>query len=142
MKRALILCLALLLLALPALAEQELIYRTEDVELHLPASWSESVLIVPTLTGASFYQKASYDRYMEEGLPGGGFLFTLDASVNNSYEELDSYIDLGLSEKSAMHYFLVLPTDYPAYLEDDEIREEWDAMQAAVRGIAQGSTVY
>mgnify|MGYP007102075692 CR=1 FL=1 len=141
MKRFLILFLTLLLIALPALAEQELIYRTEDVELHLPASWSEKVLILPTVTGASFYQKASYDRYMEEGIEGGGFLFSLGASVNNSYEDLESYIYLGLSESSAMHYFLVLPSDYPAYMED-EIREEWDAMQAAMRGIAQGAVMY
>ena len=40
MKRIISLVLVLLLVSLPALAEQELIYRTEDVELHLPASWS------------------------------------------------------------------------------------------------------
>lgn len=141
MKRFLILFIALLLVALPALAEQELIYRTEDVELHLSASWSERILILPTATGAAFYQKASYDRYMEEGIDGGGFLFSLGASVNNSYEDLESYIYLGLSENSAMHYIMVLPTDYPAYMED-EIREEWDAMNAAMRGIAQGAVVY
>lgn len=142
MKRIVALFLVILVFAsLPAFAVEELIYRTEDVELHLPASWTDKILILPTITGATFYQKASYDRYMEEGIPGGGYLFSLGACVNNSYEELEHYIYLGLSENSAMHYFMELPSDYPAYMED-EIREEWDAMYASMRGIAQGSVVY
>lgn len=141
MKRFVSLLLIALLATLPALAEEALIYRTADVELPLPASWSERVLILPTATGATFYQKASYDRYMEEGIPGGGYLFSLGASVNKSFEDLDSYIYLGFSESSAMNYFLVLPTDYPAYMED-ETRAEWDAMYAAARGIAQGAVIH
>ena len=134
-----ILCLALA--AVPAMAEPELVCYFEDIELHLPAGWTGSVLMLPTATGAAFYQKASYDRYMQDGLEGGGFLFSLGACVNNSYQELPSYIDLGLSERSAMHYYLELPTDYPAYMEDD-IRAEYDAMHAQIRGIAQGAVLY
>ena len=136
---ALIFCLALA--AVPAMAEPELVCYFEDVELHLPASWAGKLLMLPTATGATFYQKASYDRYMQDGLEGGGFLFSLGACVNNSYQELPSYIDLGLSQRSAMHYYLQLPTDYPAYMQDD-IRAEYDAMQSQVRGIAQGAVLY
>ena len=136
---ALILCLALA--AVPAMAEPELVCYLEDVELHLPASWAGRVLMLPTINGATFYQKDSYNRFMQDGLEGGGFLFSLGACVNNSYQELPSYIDLGFSERSAMHYFLDLPTDYPAYMEDD-IRAEYDAMLAQVRGIAQGAVLY
>ncbi len=136
---ALIFCLALA--AVPAMAEPELVCYFEDVELHLPASWAGKLLMLPTATGATFYQKASYDRYMQDGLEGGGFLFSLGACVNNSYQELPSYIDLGLSQRSAMHYYLQLPTDYPAYMQDD-IRAEYDAMQAQVPGIAQGAVLY
>ena len=142
MKRFFSLLLVLLTLSLPALAESELIYRTEDVELHLPASWSERILILPTPTGAAFYQKASYDTYMEGGIPGGGYLFTLAGSVNRSFEELPSFIYLGFCEESAMNYFLELPTDYPAYMEDEDIRTEWDDMHDMMRGIAQGAVVY
>ena len=141
MKRIISLVLVLLLVSLPALAEQELIYRTEDVELHLPASWSEHILILPTPTGATFYQKASYDKYMEEGIPGGGYLFSLAGSINRSFEELPSFIYLGFCEESAMNYFLELPTDYPAYMDDEDIRAEWDEMHDMMRGIAQGAVI-
>lgn len=141
MKRFLCMLLVILTLSLPALAESELVYRTEDVELHLPASWNERILILPTPTGATFYQKASYDRFMEEGLTGGGFLFSLEGSVDHSFEELPSFIYLGFCEQSAMNYFLELPTDYPAYM-DDEIRAEWDDMHNMIRGIAQGTVVH
>lgn len=141
MKRFLAVLLVLFLFsALPAFAVEELIYRTENVELHLPASWSERILILPTPTGATFYQKDSYDRYLEDGIPGGGYLFSLGASVNRSFEELEQYIYLGFSYKSAMHYYMQLPSDYPAFM-DDEIRQEWDAMFASVRGIAQGAVI-
>ena len=136
---ALILCLALA--AVPAMAEPELVCYFEDVELHLPASWAGRVLMLPTINGATFYQKDSYNRFMQDGLEGGGFLFSLGACVNNSYQELPSYIDLGLSQRSAMHYYLELPTDYPAYMQDD-IRAEYDAMNAQIRGIAQGAVLY
>ena len=126
---------------MPALAESELIYRTEDVELHLPGSWAEKILIQPTLNGATFYQKASYDKFMEEkGLPGGGYLFTLGGCVNSDFENLPSFIYLGFCEDSAMNYYLELPTDYPAYM-DDEIRAEWDDMHKMMRGIAQGAVI-
>lgn len=140
MKRLVVILLLIAIVSLPALAEAELIYRTEDVELRLPASWSEKIMIVPTLSGASFYQKASYDKYMEEGIPGGGFLFSLGASVDSSFENLDEFIYLGFCEQSAMNYYLDLPTDYPAYMEE-ETRAEWDAMHAAIQGIAQGAVI-
>ena len=140
MKRVILIALLILVLAMPALAEAELIYRTDDVELHLPASWADKILILPDLNGATFYQKASYDRFMEDGLSGGGFLFSLGGSVNRSFEELPSYIYLGFCEDSAMNYFLDLPTDYPPYMEE-EIRAEWDEMENMVRGIAQGAVI-
>ena len=140
MKRFLAILLLLAILSVPALAESELVYKTADVELHLPGSWAEKVLILPTPTGATFYQKASYDKYMEDGSPGGGYLFTLGGSVNRSFEDLPSFIYLGFCEDSAMNYYLELPTDYPAYM-DDEIRAEWDSMHNMMRGIAQGAVI-
>lgn len=140
MKRFFLVLLALAIISVPALAETELIYRTEDIELHLPGSWAEKILILPTPTGATFYQKASYDKFMEEGIPGGGYLFTLGGCVNSDFENLPSLIYLGFCEGSAMNYYLELPTDYPAYMED-EIRAEWDDMHKMMRGIAQGAVI-
>lgn len=140
MKRILVILLLIAIISMPALAESELIYRTEDVELHLPGSWAEKVLILPAINGATFYQKASYDKYMEEGIPGGGYLFTLGGCVNSDFEHLPSFIYLGFCEDSAMNYYLELPTDYPAYM-DDEICAEWDDMHNMMRGIAQGAVI-
>ena len=140
MKRAIFIILLIFALALSALAETELVYRTEDVDLHLPASWKGKVLILPTPTGAAFYQKASYDRFLEEGIPGGGFLFALDGCVNSDYQDLPSFIYLGFCEDSAMNYYIELPTDYPAYM-DEAIRAEWDDMHGKLRGIAQGAVI-
>ena len=141
MKRFLAVLLLLAFVSLPALAEAELVYRTDDVELHLPAFWAGKVLILPSLNGATFYQKASYDKYMEEkGIPGGGYLFTLGGCVNSDFKDLPSFIYLGFCEESVMNYYLELPTDYPAYM-DDEIRAEWDDMHNMTRGIAQGAVI-
>ena len=140
MKRILALLLILVMMSVPVLAETELIYRSEDVELHLPGRWNGKILILPNPTGATFYQKASYDKYMEEGIPGGGYLFTLGSCVNNGFESLPSYIYLGFCEDSAMNYYMELPTDYPAYM-DDEIRAEWDDMYKMMRGIARGAVI-
>ena len=56
-------------------------------------------------------------------------------------EDLESFIYLGFSERSAMNYYMELPTDYPAYMEE-ETRAEWDAMHAAIQGIAQGAVIH
>ncbi|MBQ3270306.1 MAG: leucine-rich repeat domain-containing protein [Clostridia bacterium] len=142
MKKILAILLLLAMMAMPALAEAELVYRTDDVELHLPAAWAGKVLVLPALNGAAFYQKASYDRYLEEeGIAGGGYLFALGGSVDSSFEGLPSFIYLGFCEDSAMNYYLDLPTDYPAYMDDDEIRTEWDHMHDMIRGIAQGAVI-
>lgn len=143
MKRTIALLTALICLfalAAPALAEPELIYTTEDVELHLPASWVGRLLILPTANGAAFYHKESYDRYMEEGIPGGGFLFSLNGNVNGDFTGEEDYIYLGFCESSAMNYYLSLPSDYPAYMEEG-VREEWDEMYRAIEGIAQGAVI-
>ena len=153
MKKRIALLLALLLLALPAalaagleyttdtLQDGSLVFYFDDLSLTLPSGWADAVLAIPTDSGLSFYQRESYERYEAEGIPGGGFLFSLGASVNGSFSELPAFKYLGFSEKSAMNYFLVLPTDYPAYFEDS-VRAEYDAMHAQIDDIARSVVVY
>ena len=145
MKKLIALLIALLLLGLSAAAEPmsyfdytddiledgSLIYYFEDLSLQLPVEWLGKVIVFSNENGASFYQRDSYDKYLEEGLEGGGFLFSLGACVNDSFSELPAFAYLGFSENSCMNYYLDLPTDYPAYMEDD-IRAEYDAMLAQV----------
>lgn len=155
MKRFITLMLALILFALPALAEpmgqfdyvDDLtetgapIYYFEDLSLQLPVEWLGKVIVFANENSASFYQRDSYDKYLEEGLEGGGFLFSLGACVNDSFTELPSYKYLGFSENSCMNYYIELPTDYPAYM-DDAIRAEYDMMSSQIEYIVEHVDIY
>ena len=150
MKRILAMILALLLIPAAALSEAssvydytqsltpkgEVIYTFEDLSLCLPANWTGKVMPMQTDSGVSFYQVSSYREFLREGLEGGGFLFMLGACVNDSFTNLPSYEYLGFSERSAMNYYLLLPSDYPAY-NDDAIRAEYDAMCGDIPQIVQ-----
>lgn len=155
MKRMTALLLALLLLTLPALAEPSSlldytddiledgspIYYFQELSLKLPADWRGKVMALPGEGGVSFYQIASYEKYQAEGVPGGGFLFILGASVNDSFSEMPAFRYLGFSEASAMNYYLLLPTDYPAYLEE-AIQAEYDAMSAQIDEVVKNAEFY
>ncbi len=156
MKRVLILILAMLMFALPALAEPmsglafttepgedgSLVFYFEDLTLRLPPEWKDKVLGVPFGNSLGFYHRASYEKYLEEGIENGGFLFSLGASVNTSFSELPSFKYLGFSEISCMNYYMELPSDYPAYMGDESIRAEYDAMFAQVDQVAQSVVIY
>ena len=156
MKRMLALLVALLLIALPALAEPmsyldytddilgdgSPIYYFPELSMKLPADWQGRVMAMPGEGGTSFYQRASYEKYQAEGLEGGGFLFMLGVSVNGSFSQLPAFRYLGFSEASALNYYLQLPTDYPAYMNDESIRAEYDAMSAQIDQVVAGVSFY
>lgn len=155
MKKMVALLLALLMLALPGLAEPmslldytddiledgSPIYYFQELSLKLPADWRGKVMAMEEEGGVSFYQIASYEKYKAEGIPGGGFLFMLGASVNASFSQLPRFEYLGFSEASVMNYYLALPSDYPAYLEDD-IRAEYDAMADQIDYVVRNAEFY
>ena len=155
MKKWLALVMILMLLGVCALAEPMTytdytddiledgspIYYFPELSLKLPADWRGKVMAMPGDNGTSFYQIASYEKYQEEGLDGGGFLFMLGGSNNGSFSELPRFQYLGYSEASSMNYYLLLPTDYPAYFEED-IRAEYDAMMAEVDYVAEHVEFY
>lgn len=155
MKRLTALLLALLVLALPALAEPMAlldytddiledgspIYYFQELSLKLPADWRGKVMAMPGEDGVSFYQIASHEKYAAEGVDGGGFLFMLGASVNGSFSQLPRFEYLGFSEASAMNYYLRLPSDYPAYPEDS-IQAEYDGMHAQIDDVVRNVEFY
>lgn len=155
MKRLIALMLVLLMLALPALAEPmsaldytddiledgSPIYYFQEFSMNLPAGWRGKVMALPEENGVAFYQVASYEKYLEEGLEGGGFLFRLGASVNQSFSELPAFEYLGFSEDSAMNYYLELPSDYPAY-NDEAIRAEYDALSQEIGEVVKSVEFY
>jgi len=144
MKRSVALLLALLFIALPALAEQAefspfdhriqytangkyIVYVFPDIRFLLPIEWENAITVEQSDSGAAFYQTASLERYRAEGVPGGGFLFELCVAEDESYLSLPAFVYLGFSENSGQNFYLRLPSDYPAYPEDD-IRAEYDRM--------------
>ena len=155
MKRLTALLLALLALALPALAEPMAlldytddiledgspIYYFQELSLKLPADWRGKVMAMPGEGGVRFYQIASHEKYAAEGVDGGGFLFMLGASVNGSFSQLPRFEYLGFSAASAMNYYLQLPTDYPAYLEEG-IQAEYDAMCEQIDDVVRNVEFY
>ena len=148
MKRIFALLVALMLLALPALAETSgwldytegalgdgsPVYNFPELTLTLPADWQGKVMALPEGDRLGFYQTASYERYLDEDIKGGGFLCALGVSKDGSFSRLPAFEFLGYSEASGMNYYLELPTDYAAYYEDS-IRAEFDAMYAGVRDL-------
>lgn len=156
MKRLIALVIALMLCAVCALAEPmsyfdytddiaengDLIYYFPEMSIQLPAGWAGKVMPVVGENGTSFYQRASYDKYQQEGIDGGGFLFMLGARIDDSYTNLPEYAYIGQSADSGMNYYLMLPSDYPAYMGDEAIRAEYDAMAAETDFVASHAEIY
>ena len=150
MKRIVSILTALLLAVLPALAEPSfstfdhvigragggrfIFYDFPDVTLYLPAEWEGLFTVEQDETGAAFYHTASREKYLEEGFGGGGFLFKLCASADEGFRDLPAYADLGYSENAGLHFYLMLPSDYPAY-PDEAIRAEYDEMAGQIQAV-------
>ena len=154
MKRMIAILIALLLVTLPALSESfstfdyitgqtgnaYLLYTFPDVRLYLPLDWLGRITVEADDAGASFYQTASHEKYLEEGIASGGFLFRLCADANESFRELPAYAYIGYSENVGLHFYLELPSDYPAYPEG-AAQAEYDEMAAQVDAVAEDSRV-
>ena len=87
------------------------IYYFQELSLTLPPEWNGKVMALREVNGTSFYQKASYDKYQEEGINGGGFLFELSASVNGSFSELPAGLSLSGLQRRICHELFPHPAD-------------------------------
>ena len=154
MKRLIALFFAALIAVMPALAEaveftpydyhilysgngKYVIYEFPDIMLYLPIEWEEAITVEQADNGVAFFQTASYDRFLADGLPKGGFLFRLRASEDESFRELPEYEYLGFSKNAKLHFYLSLPSDYEAYVYDPVIRAEYDEMHRQISHIAE-----
>lgn len=150
MKRLIALLVILLIAVVPAMAEftpydyhimytangHYVVYDFPDVMLYIPIEWEDAITVEETDTGVAFFQTASYDKFLEDGLPKGGFLFKLRASGDESFRELPEYEYIGYSENAGLHFYLSMPSDYQAYVYDADIRAEYDAMNKQIEEIA------
>ena len=115
----------------------QIVYDFPDVMLYIPIEWKDAITVEQTDTGVAFFQTASYDKFLEDGLPKGGFLFKLRASEDESFRELPEYEYIGFSEDAGLYFYLSLPSDYQAYVYDADIRAEYDAMSKQIGTIAE-----
>ena len=119
---------------------KSVIYEFPDIMLYLPIEWEDALTVKETGESTAFYQTASYEKFLEEKTEGGGFLFSLCASKDESFRELPAYKELGYSDNAGLWFYLSLPSDYPASLEE-EIRAEYDAMSGQIDEIAESSKI-
>ena len=154
MKRLIALLFALIIAVMPTVAEAQefspydyyvmytvngnyIVFDFPDIMLYLPIEWNEAITVEQSDSGTSFYQTASHDRFMEEGLAGGGFLFELCASEDESFRELPVFEYLSYSENAGLHFYLLLPSDYRVWPNDAAIRAEYDVMIDQVGAVAE-----
>ena len=155
MKHLIVLLLALSL-TIPATAESftpydyqimhtaddhSVVYAFPDITLIIPINWETAATVEQSENGIAFYQTASLEKYREQGLEGGGFLCELCASEDEDFRELPAYRYLGYSESAGLHFYLVVPSDYPAYMEDEAIRAEYDEMHGQIDSIVEKAQI-
>ena len=102
-----------------------------DISLLMPIEWETLVTIEQSGDGVSFYQTASLERYAADGVSGGGLLFRLCASKDERFRGLPAYGYLGYSDKAGLHFYLELPSDHPAY-PDDDVSAAYDGMASQI----------
>lgn len=112
-------------------------YFTQGVTVTMDKFWYQHTRVIADDNGATFYHKASYEKYKEEGYEGGR-LFTLSASVNTDFKKLPSFTYIGFDEEACMNYFAVLPTDVQAWMEDENIRKEYEKLYRDVDDVIDG----
>lgn len=121
------------------LSDGSLIYYFEEVAVTLPADWQGKFEIVTTDNSATFYHKASHEKWQEKYGEDGGKLFTLSCTINHDFSELPDFTYIGFSEESVMNYFMIFPTDFQAYTEDEAVAAEFQQMNAEIDFVKQNA---
>ena len=112
-------------------------YFEQGIKVTMDKDWYQKTIVKPGSGGVTFYHKASYEAYEKEGFEGGR-LFSIGASVNKSFENLPSFEYIGFDEEEAMNYYAVLPTDVQAYMEDQQIADEYVELYQKVKDVIAG----
>ena len=157
MKRFAALLLVVLLAALPALAETGdfstfdyyyghagshlIYYGFPDIALYMPLEWEGRITVQRNKEGVAWFQSASYDKFLANHIPNGGFLFELRACEDERFRELPAYEYLGYSENVGLHFYLLLPSDYPAWTDDADIQAEYDEMAGQTGAIVEKAKI-
>lgn len=107
-------------------------YFMQGLMVNMSKQWYQNTFVKADETSATFYHRASYEKYEEEGMENGGQLFTISYSVNTDFKDLNEMTYIGFDEETCFNYFAVKPTDYTAYASDSAVRSEYDALWSEV----------
>ena len=113
----------------------------QGVFVTMDENWYRHTLVITNDHGASFFHRESYDAFAEEGWKDGGWLFTLCASKDTNFRDLPGFEYIGFDDEANLYYYADLPTDYRAYAENKDIRDEYDALGSQVSDVIAGITI-
>lgn len=95
-----------------------------EVDVTLPSHWAGKCGISKGNDYVSFYHLASRNAFKEDGMEGGGLLFSLNWSEDYSFTDyLPDYEIVG--EGASGVYYVELPTDVQGYIDRGVIWNEW-----------------
>ena len=98
--------------------------------------WYNDTFVRAEGSKVTFFHKDSNSGLASAGYSGGGRLFSICTSPDKDYEIIPDYTDIGYREADGLYYYAVFPTDYQAYMRDDDVRARYDELFAEVYEIA------
>ena len=111
------------------------------INVKMPEDWYRNVLVEAEQKFVTFYHRASYDKYLEDGDNAGGKLLTIGCSVNTDFKDYSGYTYIGYDEEEAMNYYYAVPTDYQGYAEDEAVKSEYDQLYSELEEVCKNITL-
>ena len=92
----------------------------------MPASWGSQVTVIDEGDRVTFYHTASRDAWAVDGMDNAGYLFRLCLDPTQDYKVYPSFMDLGKTSEG--YFFLMFPTDFQAYANNERILEQYQTL--------------
>lgn len=92
----------------------------------MPASWGSQVTVIDEGDRVTFYHTASREAWAVDGMDNAGYLFRLCLDPTQDYKVYPSFMDLGKTSEG--YFFLMFPTDFQAYANNERILEQYQAL--------------
>lgn len=92
----------------------------------MPASWGSQVTVIDEGDHVTFYHTASREAWAVDGMDNAGYLFKLCLDPTQDYKVYPSFMDLGKTSEG--YFFLMFPTDFQAYANNERILEQYQTL--------------
>ena len=92
----------------------------------MPASWGSQVTVLDEGDHVTFYHTASREAWAVDGMDNAGYLFKLCLDPTQDYKVYPSFMDLGKTSEG--YFFLMFPTDFQAYANNERILEQYQTL--------------